>query len=500
MKQRQLDIYRILLNTEWITADEIAQKLSISNKTVRNYLQNSHDILISFNLQLLRKAGSGYCIIGSYDNRLQFCNHLEDQKEKPIQVPSSERIYYIMYKLLRFHVPLRISQLESTLYISRSSLYTDIDKAKKIAERFQLTLTHEPYKGLQLTGQERNKRTALYYIVGKIHSSSSLIYYNTELQRFIKECFDDDLMNRKIKSFLHTFELKKNVTLAQKDAEYLRLMFIITFDRIRHGYTLPLPDTSDYLLNSFSLIKKIEDSKCIFKSTFHYEADDSEIYYLSSLFLSLKNTNLIFQNTEDLELKSSEIVKRFATYLYDEYPIRNHEEFENSLFYHIYDILKKIRYGYDFSNPYLEQIKSEFKIPYRIALKILPIIKEIVGISFPADEISYIALHIASALEDSLSPLRVIFLYEHRYSELKYSASLIEAHIKEIQIVKKMKFQDYQKNRLQIKHSLLFTTFNYSDSIIPTYQIPPIPDKLYIKNLRDLLNKKFTHQGFNMEI
>ena len=112
-----------------------------------------------------------------------------------------------------------------------------------------------------------------------------------------------------------------------------------------------------------------------------------------------------------------------------------------------------------------------------MAQQIIPIVQNIAKISFPEDEVAYIAMHIASAIEQSLPPLKVLFLYEHRFSELKYSSSLIEAHIKEIEIIDKMKYQEYQNNTQLPEHNILFTTFPFNESLYPTFQIPMIPDK-----------------------
>ena len=57
-----------------------------------------------------------------------------------------------------------------------------------------------------------------------------------------------------------------------------------------------------------------------------------------------------------------------------------------------------------------------------------------------------------------------------------------------------MKYQEYQNNTQLPEHNILFTTFPFNESLYPTFQIPMIPDKKFIKNLREILRKLFINQ------
>ncbi len=494
MKKRiQFDIINILLEKQIITADEIAERMNISNKTVRLHIKHIKQFLSSYNIQIISKRGVGYCIKGNENDCLQLQYTLHEMSNEPYQATTDERVYYILYEVLRFNNTLHISQLERKLYISRSSIYSDLNKVESILKKFHIQLINSSSKGISIIGSEYNQRKALFNLVSKIKNEDSSFCHNHSIQKYVNECLSDNVINNKTTLLLKKFEKKNNIRFASQDFEYLKTMFYITFDRIYRNGHISFTNRSPDFMNSISFLRNIKLAQKIFYEYYHLTLSEDEICYLSSLILSLKNTNLALQNSAN-EQKALQIVDTFVPIIYKEFHLNNPDDFEKGLYYHLLNILIKNNYDYDYSNPMLEQIKKEFNLPYRLAQQIIPIVQNIAKISFPEDEVAYIAMHIASAIEQSLPPLKVLFLYEHRFSELKYSSSLIEAHIKEIEIIDKMKYQEYQNNTQLPEHNILFTTFPFNESLYPTFQIPMIPDKKFIKNLREILRKLFINQ------
>ena len=86
-------------------------------------------------------------------------------------------------------------------------------------------------------------------------------------------------------------------------------------------------------------------------------------------------------------------------------------------------------------------MKAKFPIPYQMASSMKEIVQDICGLQLPEDEISYITLHIAAALQYTLQPLEAVFLYEHRYSELIFSLRLLQTHIQEVKIQRVIRWQ-----------------------------------------------------------
>ncbi len=67
---------------------------------------------------------------------------------------------------------------------------------------------------------------------------------------------------------------------------------------------------------------------------------------------------------------------------------------------HIEYAIRRIKANEQISNPLTEDIRVLFHMEYKVAEKMIPILKNQMGIEIDADEIGYIALHIHSAIED----------------------------------------------------------------------------------------------------
>lgn len=498
MKNRvELDLLEILLKEQTITAKALAARLGVSNRTIRSYLDDVQEILRLFDLTLIRKCGIGYWIEGSLHARLHLQNYLEEQKNIAHRSSPTECIDYLLYALLTSRERVRFAHLAQTLYISRSSLYGDLKKAQLIVQEYHLRIEQHRSRGIVLYGDEKEKRKLLFWLVKKIHNENDRYYQNETMRSFVERCFSMDFTNEKILQLLHKFEEKNQLRFGRNDLEYLRLMFYLSIERIRNGFDVTYDGDQSELASKISFMRNIPHSQEVLDSLFHIPFSEAEIRYLSLLFLSLQHTTI---PTEDALIKRQvqHIIERFTPSIYQQMPIRHREEFENGLRHHLMDILSKARYDYDYSNPQTARIKEEYTIAYVLAEKIVPIVQEEAQIDFPDDEVAYIAVHIAAAIEQSIEPVKVLFLYEHRYSELKFAISLIQAHIKEIEIIGVMRYQDYRMLIDVPAHAVLFTSFAMQSDAERIYQIPLLPDKTFINDLRETMRRYFVRQDVHL--
>ena len=80
--KRLLDITQLLLEQDvYITISAISQRLNVSNKTIRNDLNQIADWLADSNLVLVRKTGVGIAISGEKSAKLSVLRQL--QKKEP---------------------------------------------------------------------------------------------------------------------------------------------------------------------------------------------------------------------------------------------------------------------------------------------------------------------------------------------------------------------------------------------------------------------------------
>lgn len=210
----------------------------------------------------------------------------------------------------------------------------------------------------------------------------------------------------------------------------------------------------------------------------------------------MKNTNTGLLQTPEIQAACKEILRRFTPPIYARYPKIDSDTFEKRLFQHLSNVLEKSVYYYEYDNPLKDAMKAKFPIPYQMASSMKEIVQDICGLQLPEDEISYITLHIAAALQYTLQPLEAVFLYEHRYSELIFSLRLLQTHIQEVKIQRVIRWQEVSEPDSWMHYPVIFSTFPLPvPPSVHWYQIPMLPDQTFLQRLRDDIQSLFNHQN-----
>lgn len=494
-------IINCLVQQSPTTAMQIRKKLSYSEKSIRNYIKNCYPILEKYNLTLDAIPGKGYFLHGEDDDIALLKNEINEQLHPHnYRMDSVDRIIYIIYKLLCFDKNLRISDLEKELFITRPSLHKDLEKVKSWLLTYDLKLERSRKHGIGIPFHEKRRRKALCSLIlistEQLSVFNQFVYPENFCRYTIQFSYAHPRMQNILK-FIHVFEKQNNFKISKRDIIYMATMIGVSLDRIQQNHYVSVNENIKESLSKNPFVHILQESQQLLSSTFNITIPNEELLYFSALFLSLKNTNFDYV-PKDIDQQVKIIIDEFTSLLYTSNFINEQSKraLEEGLFYHLRSILDKTRFDYDFTNPLLREIKEKYQDVYCLAEQIRPIVKNTTSIELPDDEIAFLVLHIAAAIEKTIQPLKALFLYEHRYSEIKFSQSLIEAHIKEVNIVKSIKYHDYLSSEMQGEYDIILTSFPLSIKDKEVFYIPILPDKTYIKKLQDKLRNIFVKRNY----
>ena len=162
--------------------------------------------------------------------------------------------------------------------------------------------------------------------------------------------------------------------------------------RDSYKYDESIKNTKEYEI-AIQLCREIEHS-------FHVIFPDIEIYYIA-LHLSGKkavqySSNSLFMNHE-YEILMTQIIKEIK----DKYNIDFTADMDlrTSLSLHLQPMMNRLKYGMYIQNPLLEQIKTENPLAFEISVLTANIIAKNYQVDVSENEIGYIALHFALAIE-----------------------------------------------------------------------------------------------------
>lgn len=474
---------QILLIEQVFTFKQISQDLNISEKTVRNQLDEIQSFLANYNLSIKTTPGTGSYIVGKISDKSEAYTEVIHLYNEFPEYQSRERIHIILYLLLINNRPCYIHNLEDVLHISRSSLYKDLRLAEEWLKNFKIGVVVNRKKGISLiTGEKRNRR-ALVKLYSEVNQNSNILY-PVEMQNKINKMLN--LQNEYVMeahALLKKWEQDSCLVFEQHEFNRLRLNLLVTFDRIKNGYNVSLNSEVIQRLQSTLWVKHIVDSLSKIIHCFQIEISPIEIYYISGLLMSSKTKPIDKSLDEEIEEKAHLISENFSQVVSEYIILPSDIKFEEILFEYIFEVLQKTQFIWESINPLKDQIKIQFPNSYKLAYKIKDLYKQHADLEINEDEVANIATFIMSALQKSRRPLRTLFIFDRNPAEIDYAISLIKNHIAEVEITEIIQSKEIN-NQMLIDTDLILSCYPLPKSITkPNFTVPLIPDFHYLKQL-----------------
>lgn len=157
--QRLAQLFTLLRN-ETLPQDELAQRLSVSTRTVRADITALNTLLAQYGAQFILNRGSGYQL--KIDNPTSF-QALEETAPKAQHVPrtAGDRITFLLVRFLTSAFSIKLEDLADEWFVSRATLQNDMVEVRERFQRYQLTLETRPRHGMKLFGSEVSIRACL---------------------------------------------------------------------------------------------------------------------------------------------------------------------------------------------------------------------------------------------------------------------------------------------------------------------------------------------------
>ena len=162
----------LIENKNAVTVSTIAAKISMSGKTVRNYLKILQEELMLKDIILVLKPNLGVYLDISDEERsfLQKDMHLKDKKEE--EFSPQYRQSYILRTLLKNKYTYTLQLLAEDLYCSKSTIVNDLTCIEKWLENRGLHLKRKQNQGLWIEGNENDYRRAMMDLFSESHGNN----------------------------------------------------------------------------------------------------------------------------------------------------------------------------------------------------------------------------------------------------------------------------------------------------------------------------------------
>jgi len=404
--RQMVGIYNKLSEDKYMTAETLAEELNVSSKTIRNQLKRMNDIMSRYGVTVESKHGAGYrLVVESGEKRSQLERLIQNQAFKHSSIPNSsnERVGYLLEFLLNADDFVKLDALSELLYISKKTLTANLKKVESMLNEYHLKLIRKPNYGIRVEGREFDRRLCIAGMVARkvrILERLSGDQDVTEEIQWIQDCIQNALS-------------KYDYTISNVAYQNLILHIQIAIMRMRSGHYVPSTENGQDQLHDKTAWQMAEEILSKVRVKFHVEFPASEINYIA-IHLEGKKTMVRTLSPEESEenlvinQEISDLVDLMLSAVYDafKFDFRNDLELRMSLSQHMVPLTVRLKHDLKLTNPLLKEIKERYSLAYTMATTACVILNFKYHTTVREDEIGYIALLFALALERRQSEIQ----------------------------------------------------------------------------------------------
>ncbi|MFD1362388.1 BglG family transcription antiterminator [Lentibacillus salinarum] len=399
MNTRLQQIIQQLLTTDELqTSSELATALQVSSKTIRTDIKEISKLLNNDIAYIESHRGKGFRInVINEDGFKQFLQKTVEKNNQVVPTEPENRIQFLIERLLLQSSYIKMDDLAEELFISRSTLQTDLKNVREVMERYNLFLDHKPNYGIKVFGDEIKIRFCIseYIFNQKPNMVDQTANWIEILPKDEMEWIRDSILSklRKHKIIITDISLHNLITHIAIACKRIRDEKVVEIYREELSR---ITDKKEYTIAK-EIVEEIEQKLKVSFSV-------NETAYLA---IHLQGTKKVHSETEIEEVKSildediQDLTRNILERIDNVYSLdlSGDKELIMALSLHLKPAINRYTYQMNLRNPMLEEIKNKYPFSFEAALTGADVIRKKLGISIDESEIGYMALHIEAALE-----------------------------------------------------------------------------------------------------
>jgi len=403
MNKRSLYILRLLISTEkQVSVSSLSEHFDVSERTIYNdlkevefYLEKKGDI------KLKERGGNYYIKLPNQETYHLILREIEAQSTELKKIDPVKRIDYQIFILLMINnEEITIEEIANILGLSLSTIKSDRSKIVKRLEKYNLKLETIKFKGTQILGNEEDIRDML---INMILSDYEVSEFN-EIDDFYIHYLNDEV-TKDVDSLIKFVSESMNINYVDKYLLYIHISLSVSFTRISQTHLI----TKEPKVFEETFSKEYERVNRFLTERYpiliNQKIIDNETIYLASKFQKSS------YYTQDLSLQSDNwiyyqfLIKELVNNISNELGINltSDEELYKGLYQHIRPAIYRLLNNIHFENPIKDDVIEKYPKLYIEVKKNLSKFETIYKVGFNSDEVTYIVLLFASAIEKQLN-------------------------------------------------------------------------------------------------
>ena len=498
--QRLAQLFTLLQN-ETLPQEELAQRLSVSTRTVRADITALNALLLHYGAQFTLTRGSGYQLVIHDPSRYQT---LEESAPKAQHIPrtAADRSHFLLVRFLTSAFSIKLEDLADAWFVSRATLQGDMVDVRERFQRYQLTLETRPRHGMKLFGSEVSIRACLTDLLWELSQQGPL-------NPLIGEEAFDASVPALLAGVLQETLTRHHVRLTDAGERFVCLYGAVAVRRVSEGYPLADFSAEDVAQNVRDAARELANTMQQLAGKLLAPAEEEWLcVHLAARQVQDVDPGTISADDDEALVN---YILRYINQQYN-YNLLDDAQLHADLLTHIKTMITRVRYQIMIPNPLLDNIKQHYPMAWDMTLAAVSSWGKYTPYAISENEIGFLVLHIGVGLERHYNigyqrQPQVLLVCDTSNAMVRMIEAILQRKYPQLEIAATLSQREYEQ-REEIAEDFVISTVRISEKEKPVVTIAPFPTDYQLDQIGKLvlvdrtrpwmLNKYFDEAHFQV--
>ncbi|HBS6731434.1 TPA: transcription antiterminator [Klebsiella pneumoniae] len=477
--QRLAQLFTLLRN-ETLPQDELAQRLSVSTRTVRADITALNTLLAQYGAQFILNRGSGYQL--KIDNPTSF-QALEETAPKAQHVPrtAQDRITFLLVRFLTSAFSIKLEDLADEWFVSRATLQNDMVEVRERFQRYQLTLETRPRHGMKLFGSEVSIRACLTDLLWELTQQGDIAppigaeAFAAEVPALLEPVLQETLT-------------RHHIRLTDAGERFVCLYGAVVVRRVSEGYPLADFSAEDVAQNVRDAARELtgELQRLAGKPLSPAEEEWLCVHIAARQVQDVDPETISADDDEALV----NYILRYINSQYN-YNLLDDAQLHADLLTHIKTMITRVRYQIMIPNPLLDNIKQHYPMAWDMTLAAVSSRGKYTPYTISENEIGFLVLHIGVGLERHYNigyqrQPQVLLVCDTSNAMVRMIEAILQRKYPQLEIAATISQREYEQ-RDAIEADFVISTVRIGEKDKPVVTIAPFPTDYQLDQIGKLV-------------
>ena len=477
--QRLAQLFTLLRN-ETLPQDELAQRLSVSTRTVRACITALKARLAQYGAQFTLNRGSGYQL--KIDDRSRF-QALEETAPKTQHVPrtAQERIHFLLVRFLTSAFSIKLEDLADEWFVSRATLQNDMVEVRERFQRYQLTLETRPRHGMKLFGSEVSIRACLTDLLWELTLQGGM---NPLISA---EALEADVPAQ-LEPLLQETLTRHHIRLTDVGERFICLYGAVVVRRVSEGYPLADFSAEDVAQNVRDAARDLAgELQRLAGKPFSPAEEEWLCVHIAARQVQDVDPETISADDDEALVN---YILRYINSQYN-YNLLDDAQLHADLLTHIKTMITRVRYQIMIPNPLLDNIKQHYPMAWDMTLAAVSSWGKYTPYTIRENEIGIRVLHIGVGLERHYNigyqrQPHGLLVCDTSNAMVRMIEAILQRKYPQLAIAATISQREYEQ-RAAIDEDFVISTVRIGEKDKPVVTIAPFPTDYQLDQIGKLV-------------